>query len=191
MINPQSCVQAILGHSPFDPAEAASIAATLTFLEEHSRCWQRDNYAGHLTASAWVINPAKTHVLLTHHRKFDCWLQVGGHVGEGDESLLAAAIREAKEESGIQDIAPLQTAIFDIGHHPIETRKEPVHIHYDIRFLLLARTMNFFVSGESNDLAWVPLTEMARVSSSTALHRMANKSTFATAYNAAFTKSSV
>jgi 8-oxo-dGTP pyrophosphatase MutT (NUDIX family) len=50
---------------------------------------------GHLTASAWVVNPVKTHVLLTHHRKFICWLQLGGHVDEGDESLLTAALREA------------------------------------------------------------------------------------------------
>jgi 8-oxo-dGTP pyrophosphatase MutT (NUDIX family) len=53
------------------------------------------DYVGHLTASAWVVNPAKTHVMLTHHRKFNCWLQLGGHVDEGDESLLTAALREA------------------------------------------------------------------------------------------------
>ena len=176
MIKPLSCVQAIAGHSPFDPAEATSIAATLAFLEEQSRFWQRDNYVGHLTASAWVLNTAKTHVLLTHHRKLNCWLQVGGHVDESDESLLAAALREAREESGIQVIEPLQTTIFDIGHHPINTAKEPAHVHYDIRYLLVARTMAFVVSEESNDLAWVPLTEVATINRSTALHRMANKS---------------
>jgi 8-oxo-dGTP pyrophosphatase MutT (NUDIX family) len=175
MIKLQSCAQAIASHAPFDPAEAASIAATLAFLEEHSRCWQRDNYEGHLTASAWVLNAAKTHVLLTHHRKFNCWLQVGGHVDEGDESLLAAALREAREESGIQAIEPLQTTIFDIGHHPIQTRKEPAHVHYDVRYLLVARTMAFVVSEESHDLAWVPMTEVATISRSTTLHRMASK----------------
>jgi len=181
MLQPQSCAQAIAGHSPFDPAEAASIAATLAFLEEQSRCWQRDNYGGHLTTSAWVLNAAKTYVLLTHHRKFNCWLQLGGHVEEGDESLLAAALREAREESGISAIEPLQTPIFDIGHHPINTAKEPAHVHYDIRYLLIARTMEFVVSEESHDLAWVPLAEVANISRSTALQRMADKSTLATA----------
>ena len=174
-MDPQSCIQSIAAHTPFDPAEAESVAATLAFLDEHDRCWQRDNYVGHLTASAWVVNPAKSHVLLTHHRKFDCWLQLGGHVDEGDDYLLAAALREAREESGIQAIEPLQTTIFDIGHHPIQTPKEPTHVHYDIRYLLLAKTMEFVVSEESNDLAWVPLAEVATVSRSTALRRMAHK----------------
>jgi|GEM_PF-2556488 len=100
----------------------------------------------------------------------------GATCDEGDESLLTAALRAAREESGIQAIEPLQTTIFDIGHHPIQTPKEPAHVHYGIRYLLVARTMEFVVSEESNDLAWVPLTAVATVSSSTALHCMANKS---------------
>jgi 8-oxo-dGTP pyrophosphatase MutT (NUDIX family) len=185
MLDPQNCIQEIASHTPFGLAEAESIAATLAFLGEQSRYWQRDNYAGHLTASAWVVNAAKSHVLLTHHRKFNGWLQLGGHVDEGDESLLAAALREAWEESGIQTIEPLQTPIFDIGHHPIQTPKEPAHVHYDIRYLLVAKTMEFVVSEESNDLAWVPLAEVATTSYSNALHRMADKS-----LAAAFTRTS-
>jgi 8-oxo-dGTP pyrophosphatase MutT (NUDIX family) len=184
MITPQNCSQEIAAHTPFNPAEAESIAATLAFLGEQSHCWQRNNYVGHLTASAWVVNEAMTHVLLTHHRKFNCWLQVGGHVEEGDESLLAA-LREAREESGIQAIEPLQATIFDVGHHPINTAKEPPHVHYDIRYLLVARAIEFVVSEESNDLAWMPLAEVATISSSTALHRMADKS-----LAAAFTRTS-
>lgn len=175
MIKPQSCAQAIASHTPIDPAEAESIIATLAFLKEHDRCWQRDNYVGHLTASAWVVNAARSHVLLTHHRKFNRWLQVGGHVDEGDESLLAAALREAREESGIQAIEPLQASIFDIGHHSINTAKEPPHVHYDIRFLLVAKSMAYIVSEESNDLAWFSLAEVATISPYTALSRMALK----------------
>lgn len=175
MIKPQICAQAIASHTPFDPAEAESIAASMAFLREQSRCWQRENYVGHLTASAWVVNEARSHVLLTHHRKFDGWLQLGGHVDEGDATLLAAALREAKEESGNQAIEPLQATIFDIGHHAINTAKEPPHVHYDVRYLLVARTVDFVVSEESNDLAWVSLAEVATISSSTALHRMARK----------------
>lgn len=174
-MNLQNCMQSISSQTPFDQEEAESIIATLAFLGEQSRFWQRDNYVGHLTASAWVVNQARSHVLLTHHRKFDCWLQLGGHVDEGDETLLAASLREAREESGIQAIEPLQATIFDVGHHPINTAKEPSHVHYDIRYLLVAKTVDFVVSEESNDLAWVPLAGVATISSSTALHRMAHK----------------
>lgn len=174
-MNLQNCMQAISSHTPFDQEEAESIIAMLAFLGEQSSFWQRDNYMGHLTASAWVVNEARSHVLLTHHRKFDCWLQLGGHVDEGDETLLAAALREAREESGIQAIEPLKATIFDVGHHPINTAKEPSHMHYDIRYLLVAKTVDFVVSEESNDLAWVPLAGVATISSSAALHRMAHK----------------
>jgi hypothetical protein len=54
-------------------------------------------------------------------------------------------------------------------------------VHDDIRYLLVARTMKFVVSEESHDLAWVPLTAVATVSSSKALRRMADKSILATA----------
>jgi hypothetical protein len=48
-------------------------------------------------------------------------------------------------------------------------------VHYDIRYLLVAGTMDVVVSEESNDLAWVPLAEVATISRSTALQRMADK----------------
>ncbi|MBW4652999.1 MAG: NUDIX hydrolase [Kaiparowitsia implicata GSE-PSE-MK54-09C] len=170
-----TCVDTIAAHRPFDGEEAQSINASLAFLDEHPHFWQRHNYVGHLTASAWVVNAARSHVLLTHHRKFDRWLQLGGHIEEGDESLLAGALREAVEESGIVNIKPMQTAIFDVGHHPINTPKEPPHVHYDIRFLFLAHEMTFAVSEESHALGWFALDEIDGISHTPALQRMAQK----------------
>ncbi len=170
-----TCVDTIAAHCPFDSEEAQSIDASLAFLDEHLHFWQRHNYVGHLTASAWVVNAARSHVLLTHHRKFDCWLQLGGHLEAEDESLLAGALREAVEESGIVDIEPVQPAIFDVGHHLISTPHEPPHIHYDIRFLLLAHEMTFAVSEESHALKWFALDEIGRTSHTPALQRMAQK----------------
>jgi 8-oxo-dGTP pyrophosphatase MutT (NUDIX family) len=171
----QNCIKTISAHTPFNEQEADSITATLIFLGGQPRFWQRDNYIGHLTASAWVVNAAKSHVLLTHHKKLNRWLQVGGHGEEGDGSLLAAALREAREECGIQAIAPLQNTIFDIDHHSIHTAKEPPHVHYDIRFLLVAQDMEFAVSEESYALGWFALDEVPTLSDSATLHRMARK----------------
>jgi 8-oxo-dGTP pyrophosphatase MutT (NUDIX family) len=174
-MNRQNCIKTISAHTPFNEQEAGSITATLAFLDGQTRFWQRDNYIGHLTASAWVVNATRSHVLLAHHRKLNRWLQVGGHVEEGDGSLLEAALREAREECGIQAIAPLQTTIFDIGHHPINTAKEQPHVHYDIRFLLVAQDMEFAVSEESYALGWFALDEVPTISDSAALHRMTRK----------------
>ncbi|NEQ47583.1 MAG: NUDIX hydrolase [Leptolyngbya sp. SIOISBB] len=165
----------IRGHRPFDAQEAESSAAAKAFLEEHENFWQRDNYVGHLTASAWVVNPRRSHVLLTHHKKLDLWLQLGGHLEAEDITLLQGALREAKEESGIQTIKANQSSIFDIGHHPISVPKEPPHVHYDIRFLLTAYDTDFSVSEESHDAGWFALEDIPTISSSTALPRMAKK----------------
>ena len=174
-MNRQTCIDTVRAHTPFDENEAESYAAILEFLEAHDRFWQRDNYVGHLTASAWGGNPARSQVLLTHHKKFDGWFQLGGHVEPGDTSLLSAALREAKEESGIPAIEPLQTAIFDVGLHPIHLKKEPPHVHFDIRFLLVAKDIDFVVSDESHDLGWFALAEVATISQSKAVLRMARK----------------
>ena len=145
----------------------------LEFLAAYDRFWQRDNYVGHVTASAWVVNQERSQVLLTHHKKFDCWLQLGGHIESGDLSLLSAALREAKEEWGIQAIELLQATLFDVGHHPIRPKQEPPHVHFDVRFLLVAKDINFVVSDESLD--WFALEDVPAISQSSALFRMVKK----------------
>src|SRR5713101_9083016 len=50
------------------------------------------------TVAIFVVQQAK--VLLVHHRALGKWLPLGGHI-ELDEDPEIAALREAKEESGL------------------------------------------------------------------------------------------
>jgi 8-oxo-dGTP pyrophosphatase MutT (NUDIX family) len=50
------------------------------------------------TVAIFVVHDGK--ILLIHHRKLDKWLPLGGHI-ELDEDPEQAALREAKEESGL------------------------------------------------------------------------------------------
>ena len=50
------------------------------------------------TVAIFVVRGGK--VLLIHHRRLDKWLPLGGHI-ELDEDPEQAALREAKEESGL------------------------------------------------------------------------------------------
>lgn len=113
---------------------------------------------GHFTASAFLFNNDKTKFLLMHHTKLDKWLQLGGHC-DGDSNVLAVAIREAQEESGIADIQPISSQIFDIDVHFIPGNiTEPFHYHYDVRFLL--KTVNndsFTINSEAKELKWFEL----------------------------------
>jgi hypothetical protein len=65
------------------PAESAVVERFLAFVREHERCFERDCFPGHVTGSAWLVNGAGTHVLLTHHKKLGRWLQLGGHADGG------------------------------------------------------------------------------------------------------------
>lgn len=131
----------------------------LTFLEEHEDCFERSCIPGHFTASAWLVNTKNTHALLMHHRKLNSWFQPGGHC-DGDPDLLNVAIKEAREETGIQQIIPLSRNIFDIDIHLIPAfGGNPIHYHYDVRFLLQAQNDNFIKNEESNALQWFNILE--------------------------------
>ena len=159
-----------------DAHEAAMTADTIRFVETHADCLLRSQLSGHLTASAWIVDATRTRTLLTHHRKLNLWLQLGGHA-DGDSDLLAAALREAREESGQTRLRAVAAEIFDLDRHRILARKtEPEHWHYDLRFMIEADPAEpIAVSDESHDLAWVELARVAALNPEESMARMVRK----------------
>lgn len=160
--------------SPEDDAARERIAA---FVRSHADCFERSLLEGHVTGSAWIVDASRSCCLLTHHRKLDRWLQLGGHA-DGDPDVLAVAMREAREESGLASLRAVAVSIFDCDVHAIPARKaEPEHFHYDVRFLLEADAGEpLVVSEESRQLAWVALGEVAALSGDASVVRMVAKS---------------
>ena len=157
------------------PRESETTSNFIRFVETEPNCLQRDLKKGHVTASSWVLSPDSSEVLLTHHRKLGIWVQLGGHV-DGHSEILQAALREAQEESGISNIRPVSTELFDLDIHRIpENPKEAAHLHFDSRFLLQAETRIFQISYESLDLAWVPLVHIENYSQEPSILRMMDK----------------
>lgn len=132
---------------------------------------------GHLTASAFVVDPASATLLLHHHRRLDRWLQMGGHVEDG-ETIRDAALREAREESGLKDLRLATDAVFDLDVHEIPAaRGEPSHLHYDVRFLALAASAapTAIDAAESLDLRWFELDAAERQMNEEASSRVVRK----------------
>lgn len=162
-------------YSPFDAQEEADWQRIIQFVQEEPRCLDRRLQVGHVTASAWIVNLRKSHTLLTLHKKLGIWLQLGGHI-ENETDVLQAALREAKEESGISHIQPLSLTIFQVAVHEIPPfQTEPAHVHYDITFLFQATDERYVLSDESLALRWFTRKEVRRLPLDTAMQRLVKK----------------
>ncbi|WP_164736939.1 NUDIX hydrolase [Xanthomonas arboricola] len=158
-----------------DEAELAEQFAQL--LDDAINPFLRERVEGHFTGSAWVVSADGTRTLLTHHRKLQRWLQLGGHA-DGDRDLAQVALREAQEESGLTGLRLADAAIFDLDRHWIPARSEVAgHWHYDARYVVVAGADEAFeVSEESLALAWRPVAELlADPQLDPSMRRMAEK----------------
>ena len=171
------------------PAASGTVARFLALIRSWPECLDRRKMPGHLTASAWVVDPTGREVLLTHHRKLDRWVQLGGHA-DGNQNLPGVARTEAEEEAGAVDlellsvldsISPRASAeewsIFDLDIHPIPPYGVvPAHLHFDVRFAFRSPCrIDPRVSDESYDVQWVPVDALSRFTRERSMLRMAEK----------------
>lgn len=158
------------------PDEADAVNQFIGFVSRNGNCFSRELKEGHVTGSAWVVDSRGEKVLLTLHKKLNRWLQLGGHA-DGDPDVLGVALREAREESGLDGIVAIGEEIFDIDIHLIPAHgAEPDHYHYDIRYAFMAGDeKDIIVSDESHDLDWIVIENMVEISREESMLRMARK----------------
>lgn len=161
--DPRLCTaRAILErYLPPTPEQEQVRTRMLDFIEAHPEdAHERSCLEGHLTASALVLDAAGKRALLTFHRKLGRWLQLGGHC-DGDANLRHVALREACEESGMDNLT-IGAEPIDLDIHAIPARPtalgraaEPRHLHLDTRYLVRAAPGSVArLSEESIELGW-------------------------------------
>lgn len=164
--------------TPFN-TEAGYVTRIRRFVQQHEDCFDSHLWPGHVTGSAWVVNPRRDKVLLLHHRKHDQWFQPGGHA-DGDADILRVALRETHEETGLppEVIHLVDGGIFDVDIHRIPASAlGPEHMHFDIRFLVeIDDRLAVPGNDESHQVLWVPLEEVSRFNNNLSTYRMLEKS---------------
>ena len=155
----------LVRHRPEGVDETAHLASIVAFVAAHQDPFDRTIPHGHLTASAFVLSSDGSRVLLLHHRKLERWLQPGGHAEPGESDGEAIALREAEEETGIEELRlhPEAPRPLDVDVHAIPARgSEGAHLHLDLRYVVMAPMTAALLRSakETNALRWFGWDEL-------------------------------
>ncbi|MCI5689145.1 MAG: NUDIX hydrolase [Emergencia sp.] len=152
----------------------------LRFLRDNDNCLMRENLTAHFTASSWIVNGEgrgagsdlgdnviDDKILMVYHNLYNSWSWTGGHA-DGEADLLSVAIREAQEETGVQDFKvlhrePISLEIITVDGHMKRGVYVPSHLHLNLTYLLQAdETQKLSVKPDENSgVAWIPAGKLA------------------------------
>ena len=137
-----SLLNQIETYQPWNEQEAADREGLLARMRRGEDLYTRSNPEAHFTASAWVVSPDRKQVLMAYHNLYDSWAWLGGHA-DGQQDLLAAALREVREESGLTEVRPVTPEIFSleiltVDGHEKHGRYVSSHLHLNVTYLLEA-----------------------------------------------------
>lgn len=169
--NRAELTEAIRAFRPENEQEEADKKDILAFLAANENAFTRDNIIAHMTASAWVVNHDRTKVLMVYHKIYDSWSWTGGHA-DGEENLLAVALREVTEETGVSSVTPVSDDIFSLEILTVDGHEKhgsyvPSHLHMNVTYLLEADEEEPLTvcEDENKGVAWFGLDEALSASS--------------------------
>lgn len=164
-------LNALKNYKPWNAQEAADLPQILYHLENTPDVFTRACPVCHFTASAWVVTPDRNAVLMAYHNIYKSWAWLGGHA-DGETDLSKTAIREAKEESGIEPLhlvteEPLSVEILTVSGHEKKGVYVPSHLHLNVTYLFEADPSAPIrcQPEENSSVGWIPVNEIAEKSS--------------------------
>lgn len=158
-------------YQAYDAAEEADRKAFLYFLNQidNDSVYDRANLIGHLTASAWVVNPARDKVLMIHHNIYQAWAWLGGHADK-EKDLLKVARKEVQEESGVKNLKlllkdPIEIDICKVEPHVKKGQAIAAHLHYNVVYLFEADENESVCckADENSAVSWIRMDSLIKL----------------------------
>ena len=153
-----SIIEEIQNYVPGCEQEEKDKALMVKFLAENDDAFSRENTMAHMTASAWVLSPDGQKVVMCYHNIYKSWSWTGGHADD-DADLLAVAMREVEEETGLKT-HPVVDGIFSLESLTVDghIKKEKYvsgHLHLNVTYLLQAESVELRPKKDENsDVKW-------------------------------------
>ncbi|KZL90576.1 NUDIX hydrolase [Clostridium magnum] len=168
-------------YNPYNEQEEKDREIILKCIDKFHNILTRENEIAHITSSAFVLNKTKDKVLMVHHNIYNSWSWTGGHA-DGEEDLLAVAIREVREETGVNNIRPVSSDIFSLdiltvlGHVKRGKYVAP-HLHLSVAYLVEADESELLIikEDENSGVKWIPIEEVNAYSNEPHMQKVYSK----------------
>lgn len=174
-------IEQIKEYKPYNEQEKKDKEIILYSIDTLDNILTRDNEIAHITSSAFVVNKTKDKVLMIHHNIYNSWSWTGGHA-DGEEDLLGVAIREVKEETGIDNVHPVIEDIFSLDILPVlghmkRGKYVSAHLHLSVAYLLEGDENELLIvkADENSDVKWIPIEEVNAYSNEPHMIKLYNK----------------
>lgn len=162
--------QQIQNYKPFNEQEAKDKQTILNYIDTFDDVLTRNNECCHFTASSWAVNRERTKVLMIYHNIYQSWAWSGGHA-DGESDLLNVAVRELKEETGVENVKIVKPAIFSleiltVDGHVKKGKYVSAHLHLNLTYLLeVAENEVLRIKEDENSgVKWVKIEEVEKMS---------------------------
>lgn len=162
--------QDIENYKPFNQQEACDKEQMLQYMTHNTDYLNRENQIAHFTASMWTVNKERTKTLMVYHNIYNSWSWIGGHA-DGIEDLRSVALRELKEETGVENAALVSNEIFSleiltVNGHIKKGLYVPSHLHMNVTYLAEADENETLIVNEEENQAvkWWSLEDALKVS---------------------------
>lgn len=164
--NMEKWMQEIRQYKPYNEQEEKDKVLILTCMDAYDNLLTRENPVAHFSSSGFIVNKTRDKVLMIHHNIYNAWSWTGGHT-DGETDFLGVAIREAKEETGVQEVKVLSEGILSLDVLPVPAHiKKGVyvsaHLHLSIAYLVEVDEEELLrvKPDENSGVKWIAIEEL-------------------------------